>query len=219
MGNSLVIYSNTDIRFQEPEEIIESLIERLDNYPWNWTLIDDMYGLKGLYRLSVRSKKKWKIYPWRPHPDRTEETQWEYDIGTWDDESGSLDFYLNNDELGFSLYRQSARIKAETSSGSYYEFKFMRESVESLARFNKSRGIIKQVCRALGGDRVVYIGDQIKEHSKYEDMLWEGKKTFEEIEMLMLKELGPPEKTMLTVYDDKGYHNARYFIDRFEDLD
>jgi uncharacterized protein (DUF1919 family) len=39
MSNSLMILSNTNIRFEEPEEVVESVIERLNNYPFGWKFI------------------------------------------------------------------------------------------------------------------------------------------------------------------------------------
>jgi hypothetical protein len=212
MRNSLIILSNTNVRFQEPEEIIEGFLERLNKFPWDWKFIYETCFPEFRKFLNNNPNPQWQIFPWRPDPLD------EWNIGTWDNIKGCLDFYVEPDTFSINLLRYAAELHPCIGMGRYYIFDSIKQHSHMLKGFNQERKIYKHLSQALGGDRVIYLGDQIKEHEKYLDLFWANQTPFEEIEALMLKDLGPPEKTMLTIYNDESYHNARYFIDRFEDL-
>ncbi len=211
MGNSLVIISNTNLRFNEPEEIVDEILQRLDLFPFDWHTIYEQvdFKKKDYFR---GQKPEWKILPLRQQGD---------DIysGTWRvGEEGSIDIYAD-DGFSYSLFKFAADLNVHIGNGRYYTFLFLKKDPESTKWFDKERRIYRQMCHALGGDRVIYLGDQINEHAPAMDMMWNNKATFEEIEQYLLLNIGSPQVSMLDIYDDDDNHNARYFIDRFEGLD
>jgi hypothetical protein len=215
MGNSLCIISNHRIKFEEPQDIIASTVQRLNDFNWQWQLLYDM--VKGLnYRryLIDDPNPTWAELPyWLPASDS------EYDTGTWENGTGYLEFQLGDQDcFGFSLHRHAADFNIDVGMCSYHIFRFIKNNDDPKTNFDYERRIYQQLCYALGGDRVIYVGDQIKAHAPVFDMMWDNQTSFESIEQYLLTTIGKPVEQMTDIYDENQNHHNRYFIDRFEDL-
>jgi hypothetical protein len=215
MGNSLCVISNHSIKFEEPQDIIASTVQRLNEFNWQWRLLYDMVkDLNHKRYLITDPNPKWAALPyWLPTSDN------EYDTGTWENGTGYLEFQLGEkDCFGLSLHRHAADFNINVGMSSYHIFRFIKKSKDSKTYFDNERRIYQQLCYALGGDRVIYVGDQITAHAPVFDMMWDNTTTFESIEKHLLTTIGKPVENMTDIYDDEEEHHNRYFIDTFNDL-
>jgi hypothetical protein len=217
VNSELYIISNTNVRFKEPEEVVENLLNKLNNFPWDWDTIDRLYPNINGKKMSDSPHKTWWAEPWRL---QCEELKL---IGTWGDGTeGHVKFYFlyhGDNEICFWLTNVAADLNITIRNSNLNILDDIRKSPEDSAFFDDYRRLLMQICHALGGDRVIYFDRNAIALDGW-DMMFNAQNSFDDIEAFLLKKIGPPVQTRFHVFEDKKtaktIHN--YYIDRFEDL-
>jgi hypothetical protein len=218
MSNDLYIISNTNVTFKEPQEMVETVIQRLNNYPWDWALIDRHFPLKRELKVSERTLKLWKVEQWRSDDEKSTFA------GSWGNGSnGHIRFYLFDfDEvIGFWLTTVAADLNITLNWGRYDILDIIRKNADASVFFDNHRRIIMQLCHALGGDRVIYLADHIKTHNEGWYMIFDPQNSFDDVEVYLREKIGASVPTRFHVFTDEAQTTPsyNYYIDRFDDLD
>ena len=84
--------------------------------------------------------------------------------------------------------------------------------MQNKAERNEWRKYYFTIIKALGGDRAIYLPDNVSDLAAYQDFDC----SFEEQEQILLSQYGSPDTTFEQIPERNKYH---YMIDHFTDID
>jgi hypothetical protein len=210
MGVDLCQYGNHKIKYsgRNIKEIAEEIISKLNSL--ELINIDYIKILMNLWDSSdiqpphiLKENIKRGIYK----EIKDEKWEWKYEIRNDDDYQYIQVIGFRNFELEFTRDKIYFWEPPYRYMGWFY--------MDSITR-NEWRKYMLQIIKLFGGDRAIYLPDNMLESEKYLDEHDGIDSSFEEIEKELIKEYGKNNFTYETIEEEDDLY---YYIDHFNDLE